>query len=107
MLHHILCIGVSTPLKNTTPFSLLRPPLNLQTVQALFVSPNPPLKFYFSVNPHIKIFMLNPQGLPYWVDGGKFPPTSQKFAHSPPPPDLEKSPSPPPPPNKSFQVITQ
>ena len=33
MLHHILCIRVSTPLKNNSP-SLLKPPLNLQTVQA-------------------------------------------------------------------------
>ena len=34
MLHHILCIRVSTHLKNNSPSSLLKPPLNLQTVQA-------------------------------------------------------------------------
>ena len=34
MLHHILCIRVSTHLKNNSPSSLLKAPLNLQTVQA-------------------------------------------------------------------------
>ena len=33
-MHPIECIGVSTPLKNTTPFFLPSPPLNRQTVQA-------------------------------------------------------------------------
>ena len=30
----IVCVGVSSPLKNTTPVFFAKPPLNLQTVQA-------------------------------------------------------------------------
>ena len=41
----MVCIGVSTPLKNTTPSFL--PPLNLQTVQAPFLG-NFPLYIDFS-----------------------------------------------------------
>ena len=38
------------------------------------------------MNSQIKTSILNPQGFPYWVDGGKLAPTSQKFAHTPLPP---------------------
>ena len=52
IIEGIVCIGVSTPLKNTTPSFLLSPPLphlNLQTVQA----PPPP----FLGNPPYILFV--------------------------------------------------
>ena len=66
----IVCIRVSTPLKNTPPLFLAKLPLNLQTVQAAFLG-NPPyiLDFHetpllnsdFSMNPkNIKVFHPSP-----------------------------------------------
>ena len=62
----IVCIGISSPIKDTTTFFSQSPFLNLQNVQApLFRQPptnilifrDPPLKIGFSVNPnHVKIF---------------------------------------------------
>ena len=43
----IVCIRVSTPLKNTTPLFLAKPPLNLQTVQALPLFRQPALYIGF------------------------------------------------------------
>ena len=59
----IVCIGVSTPLKNTTSLFLAKPPLNCQTVQVPPFEAIPPL-YWFSVTPSLKSDLsVNPQNI--------------------------------------------
>ena len=63
----IVCIGVSTPSKNTAPpppsFLPSPPPLNQQTVQASPFLENPPLYIGFSWPPLKSDLSVNPQNI--------------------------------------------
>ena len=50
-----MCIGVLTPIKNTTTLFFAKPPpLNLQIVQTPFLG-NPPIYWFFITPPPLKL----------------------------------------------------
>ena len=56
----IVRIGVWAPLKNTTPFSLAKHPLNLETVQSPFLG-NPPPGFLWTTPLKVRLFSEPPK----------------------------------------------
>ena len=62
----IVRIGVWAPLKNTTPFSLAKHPLNLQTVQSPFLD-NPPPWFFVNHPPKSQIVQWTPKILKFFI----------------------------------------
>ena len=87
MLHHILCIGVSTPLKNNSPSSLLKPPLNLQTVHAfghtgmlILILIDVQYSQLFLALKKARIVKILPPQVPF---GKKIPPSKNFFLISP------------------------
>ena len=63
----IVCIGVSTPLKNTPSIFVARLPLNWQTVQAPLFRQSLPL-YWFFMNPRkIQIFQWTTKILKFFI----------------------------------------